>query len=182
MSDSTGVIEALHFAAHKHRSQLRKGETKTPYINHVIAVVHTLATVGRVADRVLLIAAALHDTVEDTETSWEELEALFGLEVCGVVQEVTDDKKLPKQERKKLQIEHASHLSDRAKQLKLADKACNVQDVIDDPAVGWSLERRIDYLDWTEASAKGCRSVNAALVEHYDSVLQGGREALQGKR
>ena len=182
MSDVAGVIGALHFAAHKHRSQSRKDEAGTPYINHVIAVVHTLATVGRVTDPIVLIAAVLHDTIEDTKTSWEELDDRFAPEVCGVVREVTDDKSLPKQERKRLQVEHAPHLSDRAKQLKLADKTCNVLDVIDNPAVGWSLERRIEYLDWTEQSAAGCRGVNEALEVHYDRVLQHGREVLEGRK
>ena len=106
MSDLTGVMGAFHFAAHKHRLIPRKDKAETPYINHVIAVVHTLATVGRVADPILLMAAALHDTIEDTKTSWEELEDRFGPEVCSVVREVTDDKSLPKEERKRLQIEH----------------------------------------------------------------------------
>jgi guanosine-3',5'-bis(diphosphate) 3'-pyrophosphohydrolase len=176
MSDVANVIGALHFAAHKHRSQPRKDEAKTPYINHVIAVVHTLATVGDVSEPVPLMAAALHDTIEDTETSWQELEERFGSEVCRTVREVTDDKSLPKQERKRLQIEHASHLSDGAKELKLADKTCDMLDVIENPAVGWSLDRRIDYLDWTEKSAAGCRGVNEALEAHYDRVLQRGRE------
>ncbi len=179
MSDLAGVVDALHFAAYQHRSQRRKGEAKTPYINHIIAVVHTLTTVGRVTDPVLLMAAALHDTIEDTETSWEDLEDRFGREVSGVVREVTDDKNLPKEERKRLQIVHAPHLSDRAKQLKMADKACNVRDVTDSPAVGWSLERRHDYLDWTEQSAAGCRGVNPALDTHYDQVLQRGRDVLR---
>ena len=182
MSDVTGMIGALHFAAHKHRSQPRKDEAKTPYINHVIAVVHTLATVGRVTDLIVLVSATLHDTIEDTETSWEELNDRFGPDVCRVVREVTDDKSLPKQERKRLQIEHAPHLSDRAKQLKLADKICNVLDVIDNPAVGWSLERRIEYLNWAEKSAAACRGVNEALEAHYDRVLQRAREVLENKK
>ena len=181
MSDVAEVIGALHFAAYKHRFQSRKDEAKTPYINHVIAVVHTLATVGEITEPVTLVAAALHDTVEDTKTSSQELEDRFGPEVRRVVQEVTDDKSLPKEERKRLQIEHAPHLSDGAKQLKLADKTCNVLDVIDNPAVGWSLERRIDYLDWTEKSAAGCRGVNEALEAHYDRVLQRGRGVLENQ-
>jgi len=128
---------------------------------------------------VTLVAAILHDTLEDTETTAEELEDRFGKDVCHVVQEVSDDKTLPKQERKRLQVEHAPYLSQRAKQLKLADKTCNIQDVIDSPAVGWSIERRIDYLDWTEKSAEGCRGVNVELEEHYDCVLRVGRETLE---
>ena len=124
------------------------------------------------------MAAALHDTVEDTETSFDELSDRFGVEVCDVVREVTDDTTLLKEERKRLQIEHARHLSDRAKQLKLADKACNVRDVIDSPPHDWSIQRRVEYLDWTEAAADGCRGVNAALEENYDRELRRGREIL----
>ena len=176
MTDTAQVLAALDFAADRHKGQPRKDAAKTPYINHIISVVHTLADVGKVTDPILLIAAALHDTIEDTETSADELEEKFGTEVRSVVEEVTDDKNLPKQERKRLQIEHAPHLSDRAKQLKLADKACNVIDVIENPAVGWSLERRREYLDWTDQSAAGCRGTNQALEAHYDRVVRRGRE------
>jgi guanosine-3',5'-bis(diphosphate) 3'-pyrophosphohydrolase len=179
MADTAQLLSAVDFAAHKHRNHRRKGPEDTPYVNHVIGVAHTLATVGGITDIVTLVAAILHDTLEDTETTAAELEDRFGRDVCDVVQEVSDDKTLPKQERKRLQVEHAPHLSQRAKQLKLADKTCNLQDVIDSPAVGWSLERRIDYLDWTEKSAVGCRGVNAALEEHYDRVLRRGRETLE---
>ena len=178
MSDLSDVLSALDFAAQKHRAQRRKDAAETPYINHITAVVDTLATVGAVTDRVLLMAAALHDTVEDTDTSWPELEERFGSEVCQVVREVTDDTSLPKEERKRLQVVHAPHLSDRAKHLKLADKTCNVLDVIESPPATWSMERRIEYLDWTEASAAGCRGVSEALERRYDQILARAREAL----
>ena len=179
MADTAHLLAALDFAAHKHRGQRRNGTGDTPYVNHVIGVAHTLATVGGITDMVTLVAAVLHDTLEDTETTAAELEDRFGTDVCHLVQEVSDDKSLPKQERKRLQVEHAPHLSDRAKCLKLADKTCNVRDVIQSQPVGWSLERRMDYLDWTEKSAVGCRGVNAALEEHYDRVLRRGRETLE---
>ena len=178
MSDVAAVTGALHFAALKHRTQRRKDGARTPYVNHVIAVVDTLSSIGRITDPVVLMAAALHDTVEDTDTSWTELTDRFGRDVCDVVREVTDDKTLPKEERKRLQVEHASHLSDRAKQLKLADKACNVRDVVDHPPHDWSVQRRVAYLDWTEAAAEGCRGVNAALEENCDRELRRGRESL----
>ena len=180
MADTAHLLAALDFAANKHRSQRRKDTGDTPYVNHVIGVAHTLATVGGITDMVTLVAAVLHDTLEDNETTAAELEDRFGPDVCHLVQEVSDDKSLPKQERKKPQVEHAPHLSDRAKCLKLADKTCNVLDVIHGQPVGWSLERRIDYLDWTEESSVGCRGVSAALKEHYDRVLRrGGRKTLE---
>jgi guanosine-3',5'-bis(diphosphate) 3'-pyrophosphohydrolase len=177
MSHSIQLLAALDFAADKHRNQRRKGRGDTPYVNHVIGVAHTLATVGGITDVVTLCAAVLHDTLEDTETTVQELDDRFGEAVRMVVEEVTDDKAIPKDERKQRQVEHAPHTSDRAKTLKLGDKICNVTDVIDDPAAGWSPERRTEYLDWSERVIAGCRGVNLALENHYDQLLQRGRQA-----
>ncbi len=172
------LLEALHFAAEKHRDQRRKGSDASPYINHPIQAAQVLTTIGQVDDVAVLQAAILHDTVEDTETSFEELEALFGKDVRQLVEEVTDDKALEKSERKRLQVEHTKHISDRAKLIKLADKICNVGDVTHDPPAKWPLERRVDYLDWTEQVVAGCRGVNAALEAHYDELIQLGRKQL----
>ena len=172
------LLHALAFAAEKHRSQRRKGEDASPYINHPIAAAELLARHG-VDDLVTLQAAILHDTVEDTETTPEELERHFGPEVARVVLEVTDDKTLPKEERKRLQVSHAPHLSPRAKLVKLADKVCNVLDVTHEPPTGWPLERRVAYLDWTEEVVAGCRGVNEDLEGFYDRVLGEGRGVLR---
>lgn len=118
------------------------------------------------SDEVTLLAAALHDTVEDTKTTFAELEELFGHEVAGLVRELTDDKSLEKMERKRLQIEHASQSSSRAKQLKIADKLCNIRDIMVSPPAYWSLERRSEYLRWSERVVAGCRQVNAKLDQH----------------
>jgi guanosine-3',5'-bis(diphosphate) 3'-pyrophosphohydrolase len=143
-------------------------------------VAHTLASVGGITDVSTLRAAVLHDTLEDTDTTEQELEGLFGQDVLQLVQEVTDDTSLPKYERKRLQIKHAPRLSDRAKTLKLADKICNVTDVIDDPAEGWKAKRRTEYLDWAERVIAGCRGVNEALEAHFDRLLARGRRASAG--
>src|SRR4051794_29805879 len=116
------LLKALKFAAQKHRNQRRKDSDASPYINHLIEVAEALASVGGITDLTTLQAAVLHDTIEDTQTSPEELEALFGSEVRGLVEEMTDDKRLPKAERKRLQTERAPRLSNRAKQIKIADK------------------------------------------------------------
>ena len=137
-----------------------------------------LATIGGVSDVPTLMAAVLHDTLEDTQTTPLELEGRFGAEVRRVVEEVTDDKSLPKHVRKQLQIEHAPHVSERAKLVKLADKICNVRDVTHDPPPDWSLERRREYLDWTEKVVQGCRGSNAALERYYDEMLWQGRAVL----
>jgi (p)ppGpp synthase/HD superfamily hydrolase len=128
----------------------------------------------------MLLAAVLHDTVEDTETTPAELEARFGAEVRSVVEEVTDDKTLPKETRKRLQIEHAPHLSRRAKLVKLADKICNVLDVTHHPPKDWTLDRRREYLNWSEAVVEGCQGVNAAMEQHFKAVLTEGRARLAG--
>ena len=138
-----------------------------------------LATRGRVTDLATLVAAILHDTIEDTETTPKELEENFGLEVRALVLEVTDDKQLPKAERKRLQVEHAGLLSANAKMIKLGDKIVNVRDVTATPPVKWSVARRREYLDWTEQVVRGCRGANPGLERYYDEVLQAGRVALE---
>jgi guanosine-3',5'-bis(diphosphate) 3'-pyrophosphohydrolase len=172
------LLTALHFAADKHRDQRRKDEEASPYINHPIEVAELLARVGGVTDLVTLQGAILHDTIEDTNTTGEELEAAFGVEVRKVVEEVTDDNTLEKADRKRLQIEHAAHLSIRAKHVKLADKIANVRSVTETPPAKWPLSRRKEYLDWTEQVISGVRGCNAPLEKFYDEILARGREAL----
>lgn len=172
------LFDALRFAAGKHRDQRRKDHHASPYINHPIEVASVLATAGGVSDVATLAAAVLHDTIEDTQTTAEELEERFGREVRLLVEELTDDKRLPKEERKRLQILHAAGASHRAKLVKLADKICNVRDVTHQPPAGWSDERRREYLDWTEQVVAGCRGASAALERLYDRSLAEGRTAL----
>jgi hypothetical protein len=169
------LLKAIEFASRKHSTQRRKDKDASPYINHPIAVTHLLADTGGVTDLVTLMAAVLHDIFEDTNTTPEELEAQFGRTVRKVVEEVTDDKSLDKAVRKQLQVDHASHLSPRAKAIKLADRIANVRDVTDAPPAKWDLARRIDYLDWTENVVAGCRGTNAPLEKLYDEVLKRGR-------
>lgn len=175
---SSALLRALHFAASKHRDQRRKGAEASPYINHPIEVAELLARVGGVTDIVTLQAAILHDTLEDTQTTPEELEATFGLEVRQVVEEITDNKQLPKAERKRLEIAHAPHLSVRAKLAKLADKISNVRSIIETPPAEWSLERKREYFDWSERVVAGCRGSNAALERMYDETVAEGRRIL----
>jgi len=179
MTDTiTPLLKAIHFAADKHRDQRRKDEEASPYINHPIEVAEVLARVGGVTDLVTLQAAILHDTIEDTNTTPEELEAAFGPEVRRVVEEVTDDTKLPKADRKRLQIEHAAHLSERAKLVKLGDKIANVRSVTQTPPAKWPLVRRQEYLDWTEQVIGGLQGCNPALEKLYADLLEEGRRVL----
>lgn len=178
MTDIALLLEAATFAAQRHAGQLRKGAERTPYINHPLEVARLLASVGNISDIDVLRGALLHDTVEDTGTKPEELEERFGPTVRRLVEEVTDDKSLPKARRKELQVEHTPHISVGAKQIKLGDKISNVVDVTDHPPSDWPIERRREYLDWTEAVVAGCRGANPALERHYDEVLSAGRRTL----
>lgn len=172
------LLAALNFAAEKHRDQRRKGKCASPYINHPIEVAELLVRVGRVSDVPLLQAAVLHDTVEDTETTFKELEERFGTDVCRLVEEVTDDKTLPKDERKLRQVERAPHLSSRARQIKLADKTCNVRDLVTKPPLDWPLERRLAYLDWSERVVAGCCGANAFLEREFQETLAEARAVI----
>jgi guanosine-3',5'-bis(diphosphate) 3'-pyrophosphohydrolase len=177
-SDVATILRAASFSADRHRHQSRKGDDPPPYINHPLEVASMLANVGGITDVTTLVAALLHDTVEDTSATPEELEGNFGRAVRLLVEEVTDDKKLEKPERKRLQIEHTPALSVAAKQIKLGDKICNMRDVVEHPPTHWSLQRRREYLDWAAAVVEGCRGANAALERQFDQVLSEGRETL----
>lgn len=165
------LLTALWFAADRHRDQRRKGAESSPFINHLIEVAELLARVGGVSDLVTLQAAVLHDTLEDTRTTAEELEERFGREVRRVVEEVTDDKRLPSHERKRLQVVNAPQLSRRAQMVKIADKISNVRSVAESPPAGWTLQRRREYLDWSSRVVAGCRGCNRELERFYDRMF-----------
>ena len=164
------LLKALAFAAHKHRDQRRKDPAASPYINHPIALANVLVNEGGVTDEEVLAAALLHDTVEDTATTSEELQEIFGARIARIVAEVTDDKALPKAERKRLQVEHAAQLSPEAKLVKLADKICNLRDVAAHPPPDWELKRRIEYFDWAKTVVDGMRGVHPRLEALFDEV------------
>jgi GTP diphosphokinase / guanosine-3',5'-bis(diphosphate) 3'-diphosphatase len=172
------LLKAIAFAAEKHRRQRRKDAEASPYINHPIAVATVLAAEGDVSDESMLLAAALHDTVEDTQTTFVELEEHFGPDVAGLVRELTDDKSLEKGERKRLQVEHARESSCRAKQMKIADKICNVRDIAVSPPADWPLQRRREYLTWAEKVVTGCRGVNPKLDHAFDQAIGQARKVL----
>ena len=169
--DISLLLAALKFAAKKHRDQRRKDQGVTPYINHPIEVAEILWFQGNVRDMITIVGALLHDTLEDTNATDEEIRQQFGEQVLALVQEVTDDKSLPKLERKRLQIEHAPHQSARAKQVKLADKICNVTDIINSPPHNWSLKRCQEYIDWSKQVVAGLRGINPALEACYDAIV-----------
>lgn len=167
-SDMDLVIRAANFAALKHRDQRRKDANATPYINHPLSVAQVLWKEGGVRDARVLAAGLLHDTVEDTRTTRGELHTAFGAVVAKTVAEVTDNKRLNKQTRKRLQIEHAPHLSISAKLVKLADKICNLRDMAKNPPADWPLARRREYFDWSKQVVDGMRGTNQKLEGAFD--------------
>ena len=167
------LITALAFAADKHKNQRRKDADASPYINHPIALANLLLNEAGVEDQRVLIAAVLHDTIEDTDTTEQELVRHFGKDVADIVLEVTDDKALPKAERKRLQIEHAAHISRRAKLVKLADKICNLRDISASPPAGWSVDRKREYFDWAKSVVDELRGVHPGLEHLFDKAYDG---------
>lgn len=176
-SDLALVLRAAAFAADKHRLQRRKDAEASPYINHPLALADILAREGGVADATVIAAALLHDTVEDTETTVEELKLAFGARIAGIVAEVTDDKSLPKAERKRLQVAKAGAKSPEAKLVKLADKISNLRDILAVPPANWGEERKREYFEWAINVVDGLRGVNPQLEAAFDEVC---RRAIPG--
>lgn len=176
------IATAADFAARAHVTQRRKGAAQEPYVNHLaeVALLLTEATDG--SDPELVAAGWLHDTLEDTETEREELEARFGSAIASIVAEVTDDKSLPKAERKRLQVETAPEKSRQARMLKIADKTSNLRAMALSPPMGWDLERRNDYIDWAEAVVAGCRGLSERLEEGFDDAVRHARAAIRTAR
>ena len=175
------ILKAAHFAAHKHRNQRRKDEEKTPYINHPISVAKIISEIGNVEDPEVLAAALLHDTIEDTDATEDELIDKFGERVCSLVQEVTDDKTLPKLERKQRQIDHAKEISGDAALIKLGDKISNVTDITETPPTNWDSRRRLEYFEWAEKVINNCPKVNEALENHFAEVVRKGKNLINEK-
>ena len=168
--DVRRIVDAAAFAADRHRHQRRKDVDATPYINHPLQLAHVLMAEGDVDEVDTIIAAILHDTIEDTKTTVDEIESRFGKEVAAIVMEVTDDKSLSKARRKELQVEHAPRLSPRAKAVKLADKICNLRDVAASPPAGWEIARKQEYFDWAKRVVDGLRGAYPKLEQAFDEA------------
>lgn len=175
------VMRALDFAARKHRDQRRKGAAGEPYVNHLTEVARLVAEATDGADTTAVLGALLHDTIEDTGTTRDELERHFGAEVAALVAEVTDDKSLPKLRRKELQVEGAPHKSARAKLIKLADKTSNLRSLLNSPPTNWDVARQHAYFEWARQVVEGCRGVSRDLEARFDEAYRRGLEAL-GRR
>jgi guanosine-3',5'-bis(diphosphate) 3'-pyrophosphohydrolase len=163
------ILEAAHYAAEKHSGQRRKGEAKEPYINHLLEVAKLAARAD--PDPNLIIAALLHDTVEDQGVTPKELTERFGADVAALVIEVTDDKSLPKEERKRLQIANAPHKSRRAQIIKLADKISNLRSILTSPPAGWDYDRKRQYFDWANQVVSALPSPDPGLKAEFDRAF-----------
>ena len=173
--DILRITQAIDFAARKHIHQRRKGELQEPYVNHLTEVARLLAEATQGDDVNLIIAGLLHDTTEDQEVTYEELAHEFGEDVAKLVREVTDDKSLPKIERKRLQIETAAKKSTRAQCLKIADKTANLGSLLSSPPAHWDRDRLKEYFNWSKAVVDQCRGVNEALEVEFDKLWQAGK-------
>lgn len=169
--DMVVLTRALVFSANKHRNQRRKDKDASPYINHPIDLLNILVEAG-IRDTTTLAGAVLHDTVEDTETTEQELQQEFGNAIADVVMEVTDDKALAKDERKRLQVVHASEISLRARLVKIADKTANLRDIAHFPPAEWTLTRRQKYFDWAREVVMAAGDVHPALRAVFDEAYK----------
>jgi len=172
------ILESIVFAACKHENQVRKDQCHSPYVTHPIMVAKAVWEVGGVDDSPTLIAAILHDVIEDTVTKNRELQQIFGEDVLKIVLEVSDDKSLDRMERKRLQVEHAQDLSEPAKIIKLADKLTNCKDILHSPPKDWTLERRREYIQWAADVVHNLRGTNLSLENAFDELIPNAEQQL----
>jgi guanosine-3',5'-bis(diphosphate) 3'-pyrophosphohydrolase len=171
------LTEAYNFSAIKHTKQRRKGILDIPYINHPIEVANVLSHTDNNVDIPLLTAAVLHDTLEDTDTTFEEITEVFGDEIASTVREVTDDMSLSKERRRQIQIDKALSLSVNAKKIKIADKICNILDIIQ-TRYHWNDRQKHEYIDWSVKVVDNCRGVDEVLEREFDKVLSIAKETI----
>jgi (p)ppGpp synthase/HD superfamily hydrolase len=174
-TDLVRLARAADYAARQHIAQRRKGDAAEPYVNHLTEVAAMLAEATDGTDPVLVMGGLLHDTLEDTDATYEDLAERFGPEVAALVREVTDDKSLPQEVRKRLQIEKTPSKSRRAKLLKIADKTSNLRGLAQSPPTGWTAERLRDYVEWAEQVVRSCRGLNAKLEAQFDAAYETAR-------
>jgi len=171
-NDLIRLARAYEFAARWHTDQRRKGIKAEPYINHLTEVALLVSESTDGADANLVLAAVLHDTIEDTKATFDDLLSAFGQDVAELVKEVTDDKLIHKAQRKRLQVEHAPHLSLRARAIKIADKTSNLRSMLHSPPADWPNERRRRYFAWAKAVVSAARGVNPAIEAAFDAEYE----------
>jgi (p)ppGpp synthase/HD superfamily hydrolase len=166
------ILEAALAAATWHATQRRKGTAGVPYVNHLLEVAGLVNEATGGEDPNLIIAALLHDTIEDQGITRETIAKRFGEDVAALVEEVTDDKSLPQEVRKRRQVEEAPSKSRRAKILKLADKISNVTAIGTDPPADWPIERQRAYVRWGRDVVAGLRGASPELERKFDQAAE----------
>jgi (p)ppGpp synthase/HD superfamily hydrolase len=169
--DIQAILSAALYAAQKHAKQKRKGAAAEPYLNHLIEVAHLVSTALPEPDANLVIAALLHDVIEDAGVTAAELTERFGSDVASLVGEVTDNKALPKQERKRLQIENAPKKSIRAQTIKIADKISNLRSILSSPPTDWDHERKRQYFEWAKQVVDALSAPNPILKAEFEKTF-----------
>lgn len=178
MKEWIAVLRAADMAARWHVHQRRKGIDQEPYINHLLEVASLVTEATGGTDPSLVIAALLHDAIEDQGVTSDVLASEFGRRVADIVMEVTDDKTLPKDERKRRQVEKAGKKSHRAKLIKLADKTSNLRTIASSPAADWSVARRLEYVEWAKAVVAGLRGTSPWLEQQFDEAVAMAEQSL----
>jgi (p)ppGpp synthase/HD superfamily hydrolase len=178
MKEWISVLRAADMAARWHVHQRRKGIAQEPYINHLLEVASLVTEATGGTDPNVVIAALLHDAVEDQGVSFETIVREYGKQVADIVMEVTDDKTLPKNERKRKQVEAAPKKSREAKLIKLADKTSNLRAIASSPAADWSVERRLEYVDWAKSVVAGLRGISPWLERQFDEAAERAMQSL----
>ncbi len=182
MSEETTIqvnlLNAVIFATKKHQGQKRKGKNQDPYIFHPLNVAKVIMEIGHIVDQDIVIAAVLHDTLEDTTATIKELTKYFGLKVTDIVAEVSDDKSLDKNERKQRQVRHAPSLTYGARVVKLGDKLVNCRDILSSPPAGWSKRRMQEYIQWAFDVIEQIRGTNNYLEAAFDTLVIEAEEQL----
>lgn len=176
------VLKAADAAARWHVHQRRKGAAQEPYVNHLLEVAMLVAEATDGKDPNLVIAALLHDAMEDQEVPRAIIADTFGEDVAALVAEVTDDKGLAKQDRKRAQVEHSAKKSQRAKILKLADKTSNLRTIAASAPPDWSVKRRLEYVAWAGDVAKGLRGASAWLEQEFEQAAKEAERATVFRR
>lgn len=166
------LLKSVDFAARAHRDQRRKGPAEEPYINHPIEVSRLIVECEPDTHEDILCAAILHDVIEDCGATRDEIAACFNASVADIVLEVSDDKALPRDERKAKQVETAPHLTAGAKLVRLADKVANVGAMLTDTPIGWDEKQILAYVDWAEAVVAPCREVSDNLSDRFDAIAR----------
>jgi (p)ppGpp synthase/HD superfamily hydrolase len=181
MNDLVRIMQAADAAARWHVHQRRKGQAAEPYVNHLIEVASLIAAATEGQEPEAVIAALLHDAVEDQGVTVEQIASDYGSSVAGIVKDVTDDKSLPKTERKRLQVETAGHKSREARLIKLADKTSNLRAIASSPPAGWSVERRLEYVRWAREVVMRIRGTSPWLERQFDEAATRAEQSVTGR-